>query len=352
MKSLLQNENTTSSSKPARKVSDRRTFLAQTIGAAGLAAAAWHSSPRAEAAPPNAAVTAGDIAVLKFLAAAELVECDLWQQYCELAENNRAFRHALRLIDPALPDYICQDFADECSHAQWINAFLASIGQSPVSLDAFRTLPSVEAQGALDIGRLTNLTNLTVDTSYYLRYRTASNPDFDPAPAQIVTIQNKPSVPVSNQFAPRKMQIIAQTAAFHFAAIEQGGSSLYNALLSKVTNLDVLRALMSIGSTEVYHFAAFQTSLEGIFKFEGAGVSFPALNRDPNRGKIMPKPCKFLDAAFPLCSVIRPRSTANAGAIAAATGLVQSGLFTGQPQAFFDAVVGLATAADAATRGA
>ncbi len=296
-------------------------------------------------------VTAGDIAILKFLAAAELLECDLWQQYCELATGNKRYRRALRRIDDSLPDYICGDFEDECSHANFINAFLVSIGEQPVNLDPFRTLRSTPAQGAQQIGRLTNLMNLTVDTSFYARYRSAGNPDFGDTFPQIVNIVNRPAIPLSDDVDERDVRLIAQTAAFHFAAIEQGGSSLYNSLSTKVTNLDVLAILSSIGPTEVYHFGVFQTALEGIEGIHSRdGLEFPDIKRNPARGAIMPKPCKFLNVNFPLSSVIRPRSTAQAGAVATVTGLAKSNLFQGQSNAFFSAAVQLAQAADAAVR--
>ncbi len=108
--------------------------------------------------------------------------------------------------------------------------------------------------------------------------------------------------------------------------------------------------LASIGPTEVYHFAVFQTALEGIrILQDDDGPSFPDIRGNPNRD-IMPEPCTFLDKGLPVCSVIRPRNTNIAGAVAAATALVNSGLFLGQSQAFFDAVVALAKAADAALR--
>ncbi|MCU0647086.1 MAG: ferritin-like domain-containing protein [Gemmatimonadaceae bacterium] len=303
-------------------------------------------------------VTAGDKAILRFLAAAELIEDDLWQQYAELANDNPEFNAALRRIDPALVRYVNDDRDDERSHAQLINAFLAAIGEAPVNLDAFRTLPSVDAQGAAREGRLTTLTNLTVDTSWYTRYRGAGNPDFDDAFAQIVTITNRPTVPTPDVSKRGQVQAAAHAAAFHFAAIEQGGGSLYASLMPKVTSLDVLRILASIGPTEVYHFAAFHKSLEGIFGLTaGDGLVVPDLRNNRALAEaIFPEPCRFLRNDFPLCSVIRPIGTAAAGAQAAATGLVQSGLFGqpgqpgGQSPAFFDAVVALAQAADAATR--
>lgn len=190
-----------------------------------------------------------------------------------------------------------------------------------------------------------------MDTSYYQRYRSAGNPDFGDTFEQIVNISNQPAVPVSSSIRGLDMLSIAQTAAFHFAAIEQGGSSLYTSLLTKVTNLDVVAILASIGPTEVFHFAIFQTALEGIRKLAVAnGPTFPDIKDRADKGTITPHPCTFLDPTFPPCSVIRPRNTNTAGAVATATGLVESGLFEGQSTEFFNAVVALATAADAAVR--
>lgn len=332
---------------------NRRSFLKSTAAGVALALPGLGLLNGAEDvfAETKPTINDSDLAVLQFLAAAELLECDLWGQYCELAKHNEGFRGALQKIDESLPDYVCGDFEDECSHATFINAFLAAAGKDPVNLDPFRTLPSAPVEGAKDIGRLTNLTNLTVDTSYYKRYRQNGNPDFGDSFDQIVTINNQPTIPTSDSIRGLDMLSIAQTAAFHFAAIEQGGSSLYNSLTTKVSSLDVVAILASIGPTEVYHFAVFQTALEGIRRLERqGGPDFPDIEDDPQRGDVMPEPCTFLDKSLPICSVIRPRNTKTAGAVAAATGLVKSGLFEGQSQSFFNAVVALATAADAAVR--
>jgi len=338
--------------------STRRRFLktsAAAGAATGLLGASVGASPaQAQALPQKA--TPGDVDILKFLAAAELVEDDLWQQYCELAVGNPGFSRRLQRIDPSLVRYICDDRDDERSHHRLINAYLESIGETPVNLDPFRTLPSSNARGAESTGRLTNLTNLTVDTSWYNRYRSAGNPHFGDSFPQVVEIKDKPAIPTDNGFSNARNQSIAHVAAFHFGTIEQGGASLYTALLAKVTSLDALIILSSIGPTEFYHFAAFHKSLEGLFGFDGFGLSFPDLKRDKDRSRaIFPEPAKFLGAALgadlPLVSVVRPRSIPNAGAVASATSLVSSGLFEGQPQAFLDAVTALATAADAAQRG-
>lgn len=303
--------------------------------------------------------TAGDIAILKFLAVAELVEDDLWSQYTELAFNNPDFALALRRIDQSLPRYIGQDRDDERSHANLINAYLQSVGEQPINLDPFRTIAPPNVRGIQQVGRLTNLTNLKVDTSWYNRYRGTGNPDFGDTFSDIVSIQNKSTIPLSDNMSNQDMQLVAHAAAFHFCAIEQGGSSLYSGLLSQVTHLDVLAIVASIGPTEFYHFGVFQTSLEGIFAISGNGLNFPNLKGNrPMAEKVMPGPCTFLNANFPLCAVVRPRNPQNAAPSAAASGLAASGLLTdpnpnhaARNTAFINAAVQLAQAADAAVRG-
>jgi hypothetical protein len=329
----------------------RRSFGKGMFGALAMSGVAMMGGAKSALPAVTPDLNDGDVAVLQFLAAAELVESDLWGQYSELASDNPDFRRALTQIKDTLPDYVNGDFADETSHASFINAFLVAAGKEPINLDAFRTLPSVPVEGARQIGRLTNLTNLTVDTSYYERYRSQGNPDFGDTFPQTVNIKNQPAVPTSDRIRGQDLLSVAQTAAFHFAAIEQGGSNLYNSLLTKVSDLNVVAILASIGPTEVYHFAIFQEALEDIVGLEiPNGPVFPDIRSRANKGQITPHPCTFVDPSFPLCSVIRPRNTNTAGAVAAATGLVNSGLFEGQSPAFFNAVTALATAADAAVR--
>jgi hypothetical protein len=290
----------------------------------------------------------GDVAMLKFLAAAELIETDLWEQYCELVSNNDGYREALENIDEAMMEYICDNTDDERSHAAFLNAYLASIGEAPVNFDAFRTLPSVPVTGAGQKGRLTNLRSLNVDTNYYNRYRSPGNPDFGDSFDQIVTIQNRATVPTADGLSDMQLQAAALAAAFHFASIEQGGSSLYINMLLRASAADALTIIASIGPTETHHFAIWMDTLENIFPFDsGDGFVVPDIDEDVKES-VMPAPCTFFDAALPLCSVIRPISAAQAGAGAAATFLTNSGLFTGQSQAFFDTVGALAAAADAA----
>lgn len=297
----------------------------------------------------SAAPTKGDIDILNFLAAAELVETDLWSQYCELAVGNPEYREALERIDPALINYICDDRENERSHANFINAYLVSIGQPAVNLDPFRTLPSSTATGAKQIGRLTSLFSLTLDTSWYFRYRSHGNPDFGDTFPQIATIVNQPAIPERDGL--KNLKVKAESAAFHFCSIEQGGASLYDSFFTKVSSLDVLSIVGSIGPVEFYQFGTFQTSLQGITPATSqSGTVIPNLSERADVRASIPEPCKFFEPSLPDCGVVRPRTTPKAGAVAAATGLVASGLFNGQSKAFFDAVVALAKAADAAER--
>jgi hypothetical protein len=158
-------------------------------GGAAMGARLLAGNAPALAGPP---LSSGDVAILKFLAAAELIEADLWQQYAELGgltpgqlpvetapfKPMNSYQAAFMNLDPDGPQYISSNTGDEQSHAAFLNAYLIAKGQEPVDLDAFRTLPSSQAKGAQQIGRLTNLMQLSVDTSWYVRYRSTTNPDF------------------------------------------------------------------------------------------------------------------------------------------------------------------------------
>src|SRR5260370_4572047 len=124
-------------------------------------------------------LTGGDVAILQFLAAAEIIETDLWQQYNELGRvngGNPAHLVALQNLDGDMPQYINDNTDTDVSHAAFLNAYLMSRGAEPVNLDEFRVLPSSKATGARQVGRLTNLQKLVVDTSFYTRYRSDANP--------------------------------------------------------------------------------------------------------------------------------------------------------------------------------
>lgn len=302
-------------------------------------------------------INAGDAAILQFLAAAELIEADLWQQYTELATGNDAYMEAIEAIDDDFPQYISDNTDDEISHATFINAFLTSVGETPVNLDPFRTLPSSRATGAKQIGRLTNLMNLHVDTSWWIRYRSRKNPDFGATFPQLLEIKNRPAIPPHNfPKGSKEIQAIANTAAFHFGTIEQGGSSLYTAMAELASDLTVLRIVTSILGAEVFHFAIWNDGAGNVPPVRVPGVTFPDIEDkfegDPLREKdlIMPEPCAFIDSNLPLCSVVRPSSLAQGGALAAATALTESNLFEGQTDEFFQTLRHLAMAADAAVR--
>lgn len=339
----------------------RRSFLRSLgLGAALLTPAAGliaGSSRLRAATPGSSTATTGDIDIMRFLAAAELIEADLWQQYTELALGNDAYREAIEAIDDDFPQYIHDNTDDEMSHAAFLNGYISSVGGQPVNLDAFRTLPSSRATGALQIGRLTNLMNLTVDTSWWIRYRSPDNPDFGATFPQLINIVNRPAIPEHDvPSGTKQIQAIANTAAFHFGTIEQGGSSLYDSMSVKVSDLTVLRIVTSIGGTEVFHFAIWNDGAGNVPAVKVPGLVFPDIGTvfegDPLRQKslIMPEPCKFISDGLPLCSTIRPTSLPLAGASAAVTALTNSGLFIGQSDAFFQTLAGLALAADSAIR--
>ena len=265
-----------------------------------------------------------------------------------------------------MPQYIHDNTEDEISHFQFINAYLTSIQAQPVNLDMFRTLPSSKATGARQIGRLTNLMQLTVDTSWWTRYRSpTNNPDLDPTftfPQAVPALSKGqfPAIPRSDaDLTPKDhIQAIANTAGFHFAFIEQGGTSLYPSLAQRVTNPEVLRILLSIGPTETAHFQTWHDKAGNappLTDSTNPSLVFPDLNSPPFGGEtfqtnlIMPEPCPFLSRTFPVCSIIRPTETEGA-AMGAVNALTADGLFIGQSAAFFELLGELAQAADDATR--
>jgi hypothetical protein len=295
----------------------------------------------------------GDVAILRFLAAAELIEHDLWQQYAELGENNPDFGEALEGIDDDMVDYAVDVTEDELSHHQFINAYLKSIGADPVNLDEFRKIPSPHVTGLRQIGRLTNLTRLSVDTSYYTRYRGTGNPDFGDHFPQIATIINQPGIPTKNGLDDDTLGAIARVATFHFASIEVGGTSLYNSFLTKVSRSDTLNIVGSIYATEAIHYAIFEDTFGGITAFNNhhGTLIVPDLTEGKMESEhVMPKRCTFFSRHLPTCSVIRPSSTQLAGAQAAVRALTASNLFAGQSQKFFATLNDLARRADEAHR--
>jgi hypothetical protein len=359
----------------------RRSFL-KSIGiatAAMSAGALLSTETRAQSTRSTGKLSRGDAALLRFAAAVELIEADLWQQYNELGGvqgGNPAYIAALSNLDGDMPQYIADNTDDELSHAAFLNAYLISRNEEPVDLDAFRTLPSSQASGAKDIGRLTNLLKLNVDLSWYTRYRSGKNPDFGVRFKGPFTIKDQPAIPLNDTDTPptqpqpvppaspqeSRMQAIANTAGFHFAFIEQGGASLYPTLAFKATDLEVLRILVSIGGVEIDHFGlwhdkagnAVAQPLAGVVDPE-TGLTFPDLNAVGSEldqtNLILPEPCEFISKSLPQCSVIRPTSTQNGGAVATIKAFTDDLLFLGQSTAFFNLVNRLAIEADSVRRG-
>jgi hypothetical protein len=356
----------------------RRAFLGNTIalGAGTMGAGLLASIRTAEA---QGSLSPGDAALLRFPAALELIEADFWIQYNELGGIQDAevpggtgiplYTAALAVLDSDMDQYIHDNTDDEITHHQFLNAYLMSKGAAPANLDPFRTLMGSTATGVNTnlIGhRLTNLTQLTVDTSWWTRYRDDKfNPDLDP---NHVFKQAVPTLGVNQHTAiprtdadtsdPNFLQAIANTAGFHFPTIEQGGNSLYPSLAQRASNVEVLRILMSIGPTETMHFQTWSDKagnappLTAVDPVTGVSVTFPDLDVTNERFKknlIMPEPCPFLDRRLPIVSIIRPTNTAGA-ATGALTFLTNMGLFIGQSQAFFAYLSQLAQDADRARR--
>ena len=374
----------------SRSRTNRRSFLRNGIGVAGaltvgaevlgngLSAFAKEQEGREE---HSGHLTRGDAALLRFAAAAEILETDFWVQYNELGgvpdtkevpggSGSAPYTAALQNLDADMPQYIHDNTDDEFTHQNFLNAYLASKGAETVNLERFRTLPGSKATGSSGKLRLTNLMHLTLDTSWWTRYRSDTrNPDLDP------TFVFPQAVPDLNRGAftaiPRTdadltpaahIQAIANTAAFHFPTIEQGGNSLYPSMALRATSVEVLRILISIGPTETMHFQTWSDKAGNAVSPPLApltdptnGLTFPDLNAAPFGGEtfqtnlIMPEPCPFLSRNLPPCSIIRPTETKGI-ARGVVKFLTDMGLFIGQSPAFSQFLRDLAEDADEARR--
>src|SRR5580658_4293126 len=370
---------------PIKRSVDRRSFMKGGLlaGGAVMGAGLLGNGTLARAQSGGGSLSPGDVAILQFLAAAELIEADLWTQYAELggigknppievAPNQplNNYQIALSNLDPDGPQYITSNTLDEESHAAFLNAYLESRGADPVDFTKFETLPGSTATGSSGKLRLTNLMQLSVDTSWYVRYRTTANPDMGSSFPQALTLQNVYAIPrndndfngTSNPNFPGNdhVQAIANVAAFHFGYIEQGGSSLYAAMSQKVTDPEVLEITLGIGGDEIAHF------LEWV-DFAGNGVQAPVAPfadpisdlRFPNffnplnpliqPSLIFPVPVEFRPN-LPRVSIIRPLTDKFGGAVATIKSFIADGLFIGQSPKFLNQLQTMAVAADSAKR--
>jgi len=376
--------------KGTRSGIDRRAFMKgglAAVGAAGAAGAATASAGLLASSSPALAkergpeehsgrLTRGDAALLRFVAAAEILETDFWVQYNELGgipdsevpggSGNPIYTAKLQNLDSDFSQYIHDNTDDEFTHQAFLNAYLVSKHADPVDLEPFRTLPGSTATGSSGKPRLTNLMQLTLDTSWWTRYRSsANNPDLDPS---FIFPQAVPGL-AAGQFTaiPRTdadltpddhIQAIANTAGFHMPTIEQGGNSLYPSLAQRATSGEVLSILISIGPTETMHFQTWADKAGNAPPLTDPtnGLVFPDLNSPPFGGEsfqtnlIMPEPCPFLSRKLPPVSIIRPTQTKGV-ATGALKFLTAMGLFIGQSPDFFALMQDLAEDADEAQRG-
>jgi hypothetical protein len=369
------------SKKVIQDSTNRRTFLkngmmaagATTVGAGLLGERVAAFSQEDE---KSGRLTRGDAALLRFAAAAEILETDFWVQYNELGgipntkevpggSGNPTYTAKLQVLDADFPQYIHDNTDDEFTHQDFLNAYLVSKGADPVNLERFRTLEGSMATGSSGKLRLTNLMKLTLDTSWWTRYRSsAHNPDLDPNfkfPQAIPDLHKGQFTAIPRTDADLSpdahIQAIANTAGFHMPTIEQGGNSLYPSMAQRATSVEVLRILISIGPTETMHFQTWADKAGNAPPLTDPtnGLTFPDLNSPPFGGElfqtnlIMPEPCPFLSRKLPRCSVIRPTETKGV-AMGALKFLTDMGLFIGQSAAFFAFMHDLAEDADDARR--
>jgi hypothetical protein len=352
---------------------NRRSFMKKgaLAASAATAGAALLGGTSAFAQGHQGSLSKGDAAILQLLLAAEIIETDLWKQYRELGgvevAGNPLFQpyvNGLLQLDGDMPQYISDNTDDEISHVDFLQAYLKSKGHEPINLDQFaHNLEPSSVPGVPQIGRLTNLKQLTVDTSWWTRYRSKDNVDLGaPAFPQAVPSLNQgkyPAIPATTADLSDKnhAQAIANTAGFHFGFIEQAGTSLYATLSQRVSSAEVLRITISIGGAEIMHFQVWHDKAGNAVPLTdiqpGGTLTFVNLaDGQPESlqaNLIMPEPTDFMKG-LPEVSIIRPTGPGQLDATGAIRGFFADGLFIGQPPELEQFLLNLAAEADAARR--
>jgi hypothetical protein len=319
-------------------------------------------------------LTHGELAILRFLAAIELIESDLWQQYEELGGvifgTPNAYQFALQSLNHEIPQYITNTAIDEIGHSNFINALLESEDAESVHLDQFRNLRASSAKGALNVGRMTNLMHLELDNSWYIRYHYRVHPELNVPSARPVRIVNGKGLPSSEaDFAdPFHICAIAKTTALHLAYMEHVISNVYSSFIQKVKRTTLLKILFGIAGNETAHFLGWIDIARGVLE----GGPFETDDAPAYRGQ---KELAFLASGGPR-SLFRGRALrwgngdcpvndkggnylSNSepfqsvdpqfdGAVDTILSLIQSGLFVGQSPEFLRELTAIAEDADTA----
>jgi len=352
-----------------KQSSSRRSFLKKSAIAAGTTLGAGLLAKNipvfGQDQSRSDSLTKGDVAILQLLLAAEIIETDLWQQYNELGGvaatggTSQPYITALQALDGDMPQYIADNTDDEVSHVAFLKAYLTSKGHKPIDLGRFATLQGSRTSAAKKVGRLTNLMQLRVDTSWWTRYRSKQNPDLGatfPQAVPSLNVGRHPAIPASDSdFADvNHVQAIANTAGFHFGFIEQAGTSLYATMSQRVTSSEVLRITTSIGGSEIMHFQVWHDKAGNAKPLTDGSLTFVDLTTGQpeslQANLIMPEPCEFI-RGLPEVAIIRPTGAGQIDATGAIKGFIADGLFIGQPKEFIQLVLHLAHEADQAKRG-
>jgi hypothetical protein len=319
----------------------------------------------------NDRLTKGEIAILRFLTAIELIEIDLWQQYDELGGATTAqqsdYQLALQFLNRLGSKFITANAVNEIEHSTFLRTCLESEGVEPVNLDGFRILRGSTATGSQNVGRLTNLMHLNLDTSWHIRNRRVNTREVDSPVQRRMRIVNRPSIPRSEEDLgePERIQVIANTAAFHFRFIEQGVSSLYTSLSQRVKRARVLKIMLGIGGQEIAHFLDWTNfaTQDLQFRFDDSatsitnqGMTFPDSAVTSRRFLFQTNPRLSshgisIRKDLPLSSMIRPVNDRFCSAIETIESFTENGLFFGQSTKLLRTLMALAEEADTAVSG-
>ena len=288
---------------------NRRSFVKNGLTAAGvgLLATALRMADEAED-RKDGHITRGDAAMLRFAAAAEIIETDFWVQYNELGgipdsevpggSGNPAFTAALAMLDSDMAQYVHDNTDDEFTHQNFLNAYLASKGAETVSLEPFRTLPGQHCDRFQR--KTTNHKSDAAHAGYQLVDALPQQPIILTSIRHFTFPQAIPTLAVGEHTAiprtdddtkdPNFLQAIANTAGFHFPTIEQGGNSLYPSMAQRATSVEVCAFSSASAPPKPCTFKPGRTRREmhrpdRSRSGDRVSVTFPDLNSPPFGGE-------------------------------------------------------------------
>jgi len=153
---------------------------------------------------------------------------------------------------------------------------------------------------------LTNLTMLTVDTSFWIRYRSTGNPDFGDTFPQFIDIVNRTAIPLRDNYTADENPGHRQHRGVSLPVHRTGRLQSLHHDADEATALDTVRIIAGIAGVEVAHFTVWHDKAGNAPPVSVDGLVFPDMetfNGDELRQKNLIMPSHAISSAWTYRSV-------------------------------------------------